>query len=153
MNFLNVGPWELAVILVIAILLVGPKRVAEIARTIGRTTSQVRRLSGQFLGTIQAELQAAEQEAHQALDSIAGGGQEPIASITDEIQATGQETRQVLEGAGEDERAVTTSIKAELQTVERETRQAMEEIVESVKTIVRGEQGVEEKQDEEANRE
>ena len=71
MNFLNVGPWELTVVLIIAILLVGPRRMAEIARTIGRTTSQMRRLSSEFLGTIQAELQATEQEAQQALESIA----------------------------------------------------------------------------------
>jgi len=146
-NFLNVGPWELTVILVIAILLVGPKRMVEIARTIGRTTSQMRRLSGEFLNTIQAELQTTEQEARQTLENVAGGEQEPVASISDEIRATEQETRQVLESIDENKREATTSIQAELQNVERETRQVMREIVGNVKDIVKGEQGAKEEQD------
>ena len=124
MNFLNVGPWELAVILIIAILLVGPRRAAEIARTIGRATSQMRRLSEEFLSTIQVELQATGQEARQALESVAESDQEPIASIPDEIQAT-----------------------------ERETRQVMQEIIEDVETVVKGGREIEEAQDEEACRE
>ena len=46
MNFLNVGPWEVTVILIIAILVVGPKRMVEVGRSIGRAASQMRRLSG-----------------------------------------------------------------------------------------------------------
>jgi sec-independent protein translocase protein TatB len=140
-NFLNVGPWELTVIVVIAILLVGPKRMVEMARTIGRVSSQMRRISSEFLGTIRDEVEAVEANAHQALDGA-------------ELQATEQETRQVLESIGEDRRRATTSIKAELQAVERETRQALEEIVENVGGMVRGErEATEEGEDEEASTE
>lgn len=138
MNFLNVGPLEITVILILAILLVGPQRMVELARTIGRATTQMRKLSGEFFGTIQAELQATEQEVRQTLDSAAGDGQESIASLPDEIQTTQQETHQVLEDIGKDEREATTSIKTDLQAVERETRQVMKEIVESVEGIVKG---------------
>jgi sec-independent protein translocase protein TatB len=140
-NFLNVGPWELTVIVVIAILLVGPKRMVEMARTIGRVSSQMRRISSEFLGTIRDEVEAIEADAHQALEDA-------------ELQATEQETRQVLESIGEDRRRATTSIKAELQAVERETRQALEEIVENVGGMVRGErEATEEGEDEEASTE
>lgn len=86
MNFLNIGPWELMIITVIAILAVGPKRVVEIARAIGRITSQMRRLSDDFMATIQTEIQIDEQqeEIHQAV----GGA----------IEGTVQTLEQVLEG-------------------------------------------------------
>ena len=87
----------LMVILVIAILLVGPKRVVEIARAIGRVTAQMRRLSGEFMGTIQAELQATEQETRQVLDSVVGEIQQPVVSVPAEIQAAERETHQALE--------------------------------------------------------
>ena len=150
MNFLNVGPWEVTVIFIIAILLVGPKRMVEMARTIGRVSSQMRRLSSEFLGTIRDEVEAVEADARQALEGVVQVGEESVA----ELQATEQETRQVLDSVGEDRRRATTSIKAELQAVEHETRQALEEIVENVGGIVRGErEAKEEGEDEEASRE
>jgi sec-independent protein translocase protein TatB len=149
-NFLNVGPWELIVIFIIAILLVGPKRMVEMARTIGRVSSQMRRMSAEFLGTIRDEVEAVEADARQALEGVVQVGEDSVA----ELQATEQETRQVLESIGEDRRRATTSIKAELQAVEHETRQALEEIVENVGGMVRGErEATEEGEDEEASRE
>ena len=149
MNFLNVGPWELTVVLIIAVLLVGPKRMVEVARTIGRVTRQMRSLSGEFLGTLQAEIGSTGEEARQALEDVIEGGEEPVA----ELEAAGQETRQALEGAGEDKRLVTPSITAELEAVERETRQTMQEILENVGGIVKGEEEVkEEGEDEKAVR-
>ncbi|RLC63980.1 MAG: hypothetical protein DRI80_02545 [Chloroflexota bacterium] len=70
MDFLNVGPWEVTVILIITLLLVGPRRMVELARTFGRATSQLRQLSNEFTATIQAELLATEREARQALENI-----------------------------------------------------------------------------------
>ena len=104
MNFLNVGPWELTVIVVIAILLVGPKRMVEMARTIGRVSSQMRRISSEFLGTIRDEVEAVEADAHQVLEGA-------------ELQATEQETRQVLESIGEDRRRATTPSKLRIPTM------------------------------------
>lgn len=150
MNFLNVGPWELTVIFIIAILLVGPKRMVEMARTIGRVSSQMRRISSEFLGTMRDEVEAVEADARQALEGGVQVGEESVA----ELQATEQETRQVLESIGEDRRRATTSIKAELRAVEHEARQALEEIVENVGGMVRGErEATEEGEDEEASRE
>ncbi|MGD8244332.1 MAG: twin-arginine translocase TatA/TatE family subunit [Anaerolineae bacterium] len=62
MNFLNVGPWELVVVLIIAILVAGPQRMVEIARTLGRVSRQLRDLSREFTTALQAEIQSAEQE-------------------------------------------------------------------------------------------
>ena len=66
MDFLNVGPWELVVVLIIAILVAGPKRMVEIARTMGQMSRQLRDLSREFTTALQAEIQAAENQAGQA---------------------------------------------------------------------------------------
>lgn len=94
MNFLNIGPWELSVILVIAILMIGPKRMVQIVRAIGRITAQMRRLSGEFLGTIQAELRTIEQETSRA---VGGDGEErAVASLPDDLMALGRDARQAV---------------------------------------------------------
>jgi len=132
-NFLNVGPWELTIILIIAILVVGPKRMAELARQIGRTVSHMREFSSEFLGTIQAELEMTEQETRQALDAIAENGKKSIASIPGQVQAADQDTRYMLETISEERQAAATSIRDELQALEHETQQAMKEITTSVR--------------------
>lgn len=63
MDFLNVGPWELVLVLIIAILVAGPKRMVEIARTLGQYSRQLRDLSREFTTALQAEIQATEEEA------------------------------------------------------------------------------------------
>ncbi len=70
MNFLNVGTWELMVILAIAILLVGPERMVEIARTFGRLSRQLRKMSHEFTSTIQAEMAATERDTRESIGSV-----------------------------------------------------------------------------------
>jgi len=99
MNFLNVGPWELTVILIIAILMIGPKRMVEITRAIGRITAQMRKLSGEFMSTIQTELQAVERDARQAVGGASDEGlMSSVASLPAELEALGRETRKAIEG-------------------------------------------------------
>ncbi|MGD2143658.1 MAG: twin-arginine translocase TatA/TatE family subunit [Anaerolineae bacterium] len=66
MDLFNVGPWELIVVLVIAILVAGPKRMVEIAGTLGRMSRQLRDLSREFTTALQAEIQATERETARA---------------------------------------------------------------------------------------
>ena len=94
MNFLNIGPWELSVILVIAILTIGPKRMVEIIRAIGRITAQMRRLSGEFLGTIQTELRTIEQETSQAVGG--GGAGKARSGLLDDLMVLGRDTHQAV---------------------------------------------------------
>ncbi len=96
MNFLNVGLWELTLVLIIAITLLGPRRTVEIARSIGRVTAQLRQLSNEFVSTLQTEILTAEREASQTQEKIVAGVAEPLASIRAELQATERETRRML---------------------------------------------------------
>ncbi len=103
MNLFNVGPWELTVILIIAVLLLGPRRMLEVSRTIGSVTSQMRKLSNEFLGTIQSELQTTGRETSQVVGNIGRGELEPITSIRDELQTTEREIRHAMENIDQNE--------------------------------------------------
>jgi Sec-independent protein translocase protein TatA len=149
-NFLNVGPMELMTILIIAILVIGPKRMVEVVQTIRRFAGQLRSLSGEFTSLIQNEVQAAERRGDQSAADAAGDqdvtqdaaqgtgddlrdiireGIAPIASIQAELLATAQETRQAFEDVVAKDLASIASIPAELETeledAAQETRRAL----------------------------
>jgi sec-independent protein translocase protein TatB len=64
MNILGVGPLELLLILAIALIVVGPERLPEIARAIGKTWRQINNMSRMVTAQWQEELSAAvEQES------------------------------------------------------------------------------------------
>lgn len=60
----NVGVGELLLILLISTLVAGPKRTVGIARKLGRMSRELRDLSKEFIGALQAEVDGAEQSAH-----------------------------------------------------------------------------------------
>lgn len=82
MNFLNVGPWELTVVLMIAILMIGPKKMVELAQTIRRYATQLRKLSGEFTTVLQSEIQATEQGTRQVLSEVRQVVEETQAAAT-----------------------------------------------------------------------
>jgi TatA/E family protein of Tat protein translocase len=61
MNFLGMGPMELLLIIVLALIVFGPAKLPEIMAQVGKAINDFRRatsdLSGEFNRTIQAELQ------------------------------------------------------------------------------------------------
>lgn len=62
----NVGGPELLVILLIALIVLGPQRLPEAARTIGRVVSEVRRVSAGFQDEFRSALDQADQDARKA---------------------------------------------------------------------------------------
>jgi Tat protein translocase TatB subunit len=52
----NVGPLELMVILMVALIVVGPKRLPEIGRQIGRAFTELRRVQDEVRDTIRFDL-------------------------------------------------------------------------------------------------
>ena len=62
MDFMGIGPLELLVILVIALIVVGPERLPEIAGSIGKVVRQVRSVSSVLTSEWQRELSAATQD-------------------------------------------------------------------------------------------
>jgi len=137
-NFLNVGPWELSVILIIAILLVGPKRLVEVFQAIRRFSLQLRRMSTEFTSLVQSEVQASAGETDQArrgpggeVDDIVRGGLAPLASIQTEIRTAAREVRQALEDTVQAAQEPIADVEVELLATTREARQDPESNAES----------------------
>jgi Tat protein translocase TatB subunit len=58
----NIGPLELMVVLLIALVVVGPKRLPEIGRTIGRALHELRKVQTEVRDTIRFDLDTDEDE-------------------------------------------------------------------------------------------
>lgn len=108
MNFLNVGPFELVMIVLIAILVVGPQRMVELVRSIGRLAGQLRKFSAEFTSMLQAEVLSAEvaetgEETRKTSEDIIEGVARPLSSLQSELLALEKETRRALEKAMSEE--------------------------------------------------
>ena len=86
--FGSLGGAELLVLLVLALLLFGPRRLPEIGRTIGRGLAEFRKATTEFKSTLEREVDVAElRKTREALtegrgsespvEDAATGGQEP----------------------------------------------------------------------------
>lgn len=62
----NVGGPELLVILLVALIVLGPQRLPEAARTVGRVVTELRRVSTGFQDELRNALDEAEKESHEA---------------------------------------------------------------------------------------
>jgi len=56
MDFLGIGPLELIVILIIALIVVGPERLPQVAQSLSRTLRNLRDMSQEFSAELQREL-------------------------------------------------------------------------------------------------
>jgi sec-independent protein translocase protein TatA len=64
MDFLGVGPGELVVIVILALIFVGPRRLPEVARQIGKTLAELQQASAGLTRELNRELSLnAEEES------------------------------------------------------------------------------------------
>jgi len=83
MNFLNIGPMELILIFILALIVLGPRRLPKVARDLGEALSSFRRATQELekeigrelgtiteapLGTTQATAKASQDGVLQPLD-------------------------------------------------------------------------------------
>ena len=57
----NLGAGEVMVILLLALIVLGPQKLPEAARTVGRVTAEIRRMSNGFRAEVQQAFDAAEE--------------------------------------------------------------------------------------------
>ena len=62
MGFLDMGPLEILFILIVALIIWGPSRVPEIARTLGRTLRTLRKATTDITATVNRELDMEEKD-------------------------------------------------------------------------------------------
>ena len=63
MNFFNIGTAELLLIFVIALIVVGPRRLPQIARDFGKILNDLRKMSQEFTAQMTQELDALPKES------------------------------------------------------------------------------------------
>ena len=86
MEFLGIGPAELLLILVIALIVVGPERLPEISRTIAKTLNNLRAMSQNLTAEWQQELTA--------VNDIKAGAQELQQSLAEPFKAAQADLQQ-----------------------------------------------------------
>ena len=57
MGFSGIGIWEILLILIVALIVLGPGRLPEIARTLGKTMRAIKKASADLTTTITRELE------------------------------------------------------------------------------------------------
>lgn len=103
----NLGAGEVLVILLLALIVLGPQRLPDAARQVGRFTSEIRKLSSGF----QAEMKAALEEETEAQARARGAAAakpavpaEPVAEASDPVASDSDEpVAQDDEGAPADD--------------------------------------------------
>jgi Tat protein translocase TatB subunit len=63
MGFLGIGSWEILLILILTLILLGPKRLTETARTLGKIVRSIRKVSADFTATVTREMDKAQEES------------------------------------------------------------------------------------------
>ncbi len=62
MGFLGIGPWEILLILILALIVLGPGKLTSFARTLGKTVRAIRKYSTDLTTTVTRELDKAGEE-------------------------------------------------------------------------------------------
>ncbi len=88
----NINGWELAIILVLALILFGPERLPEAAAQAGRAWRQLQGLTAGATAELTRELQAAVTEAERAQEMLTGAVQE-LDSAADTVAESLSATR------------------------------------------------------------
>jgi len=90
--FGSIGPAELILIFVIALLVFGPKKLPEIGRSVGKALREFKRTSEEIKGRIEEEIEASEikdirKDIQAGVDDLRSGVRSLTAEVTAESEA------------------------------------------------------------------
>jgi TatA/E family protein of Tat protein translocase len=96
--FGSIGPMELILIFVVALLVFGPKKLPEIGRSVGKALREFKKTSDEIKGRIEEEIEASEikdirKDIQSSVDDIKSG----VKSFQDDIKKD-TETHETGEG-------------------------------------------------------
>lgn len=62
MGFLGIGPWEILLIIILALIVLGPGKLTDFARTLGKTIRAIRKYGTDLTTAVTRELDKAQEE-------------------------------------------------------------------------------------------
>ncbi len=84
--FGSIGPTELILIFIIALLVFGPKKLPEIGRSVGKAIREFKKTSDEIKGRIEEEIQASEiKDIRKDLQTGVDNLKSSVKSITDDF--------------------------------------------------------------------
>jgi len=104
---LNIGPQELIVVLIIALIVVGPQRLPELGRAIGRALNEFRKIQDDVKDTLKFDLNTdpdpePEDEPHVRATSDASAATTIVADVAGTEEEPSLNGSQAPEAAGSD---------------------------------------------------
>jgi sec-independent protein translocase protein TatA len=89
MDFLGIGPGEIIVIIVLALIILGPGKLTETARTLGKTLRAIKKASAEFTTAVTRELDEVKESlpSEPRKDSPVGTGTVPQTSGVEKPQS------------------------------------------------------------------
>nr|MBC7245016.1 twin-arginine translocase subunit TatB [Chloroflexota bacterium] len=99
MNLFNIGPMELLFILILALLIFGPRRLPQIARDIGRAIAEFRKASEELTTELRKEIESTEAALEEAQKEVAESAKAALEGTTPtkETPAPPQQGREAAE--------------------------------------------------------
>ena len=104
MEFLGIGPQEIIVILVIAVIVVGPKRLPEFAVQLARLVRRLRGYATDVTQEMRAELDELTREYERIraeLDEVRQSTEKDVDSMTVEVDRALKEAPAIIESSAE----------------------------------------------------
>jgi TatA/E family protein of Tat protein translocase len=62
MGFLGIGTWEILLIIILALIILGPGKLTEFARTLGKTVRAIKKASAELTTAVAREMDATRNE-------------------------------------------------------------------------------------------
>ncbi|MBN1176843.1 MAG: twin-arginine translocase TatA/TatE family subunit [Dehalococcoidales bacterium] len=62
MGFLGIGPWEILLIIILALIVLGPGKLTDFAKTLGKTVRAIRKYSTDLTTAVTRELDSDKKE-------------------------------------------------------------------------------------------
>lgn len=62
MGFLGIGTWEILLILILALIILGPGKITDFAKTLGKTVRAIKKASADLTTAVTRELEATKNE-------------------------------------------------------------------------------------------
>ncbi len=116
MNFFNIGGGELLVIILLALLMFGPKDIMNIMRTVGKYARAASKAWAQIVASLQGDIMPEE-----------------IREAVDDTQNSIKEVRQTFRGIGESMNEIQTAVREDVKDLDKPLQVAMPNTLAEVK--------------------